>query len=72
MSQLPRRSSVPDFRGTDDIPVIRSLDQQIGQELRALYNEVLAEPIPDRLLTLIDELGRTNQISAEATEEVDA
>jgi hypothetical protein len=72
MNTFPRRASVPDPRETDDRSVIRSLDQQIGQELRALYNEVLAEPIPDRLLTLIDELGRGDRTITETTEEVDA
>jgi hypothetical protein len=30
----------------------------IGQHLKAVYGEIVREPIPDRLLRLIDELER--------------
>ena len=36
--------------------VTRHIDQQIGKELRALYNAVLDEPVPDRFLALLDQL----------------
>jgi len=72
MNTLPRRALIPDVREAEDRSVTRSIDQHIGQELRALYNEVLAEPIPDRFLNLIDQLGANDQASAKANEEVEA
>jgi hypothetical protein len=32
------------------------VDQYIAGQLKAIYDEVVAEPIPDRLLQLIDRL----------------
>ncbi|MEN9754003.1 MAG: Anti-sigma factor NepR [Pseudomonadota bacterium] len=72
MNTLPRRALIPDVNEAGDRSVVRSLDQHIGQELRALYNEVLAEPIPDRFLNLIDQLGAGDQASAQTNEEVEA
>lgn len=59
MTTLPRRSPLPSLRELTDRTALGSIDQQIGQELRALYNEVLAEPIPDRLLALIAKLDES-------------
>lgn len=59
MTTLPRRSPLTDPRELTDRAALGSIDQQIGQELRALYNEVLAEPIPDRLLALIAKLDES-------------
>jgi Anti-sigma factor NepR len=72
MNTLPRRALIPDVSEAGDRSVVRSIDQHIGQELRALYNEVLAEPIPDRFLNLIDQLGANDQASVKAVEEVEA
>jgi len=36
--------------------VDRSMQAQLGRHLRALYDDVSNEPIPDRLLKLLDEL----------------
>jgi hypothetical protein len=33
-------------------------DQYIGEQLKALYDSVIVEPVPDRLLQLLDRLGR--------------
>ena len=33
-----------------------SVQDHIGQELRAMYDEVLQQPIPDRFLDLLKEL----------------
>ena len=30
----------------------------IGRKIKAVYDEVLQEPVPDRFLTLLDELAR--------------
>jgi hypothetical protein len=35
----------------------QKISEQIGQELRAIYDDVLHEPIPDRFLALVDRLG---------------
>jgi hypothetical protein len=32
-------------------------DRYIGDQLKAIYDAVAAEPIPDRLLELLDRLG---------------
>jgi hypothetical protein len=34
------------------------LQAHIGRQLRAMYNEVVNEPVPDRLLRLLKELER--------------
>jgi hypothetical protein len=36
--------------------VDRSLQAQLGQQLRALFDHVAAEPVPDRLLKLLEQL----------------
>ena len=69
MTTLPCRTPVPPLADSVDRSALRTIDQQIGQELRALYNEVLAEPIPDRLLVLIDQLDSSNSQSAESETE---
>jgi hypothetical protein len=35
----------------------QKIGDQIGKELRAIYDGVLHEPIPDRFLALVDRLG---------------
>ena len=35
-----------------------AIQAHIGRQLRAVYNEVLAEPVPDRFLKLLAELAR--------------
>ncbi|MFC4171033.1 MULTISPECIES: NepR family anti-sigma factor [Microvirga] len=37
-----------------EVKLDRSVQDRIGQELRKLYDEALREPVPDRLLALID------------------
>ena len=69
MTTLPCRTPVPPLADSADRSALRTIDQQIGQELRAIYNEVLAEPIPDRLLALIDQLDSSNSQSAESETE---
>ena len=70
MTTLPRRSPLPDFPDLADRSAVRSIDQQIGQELRALYNEVLAEPIPDHLLALIAQLDEQEPQKPRAEAEI--
>ena len=35
----------------------QKIGEQIGKELRAIYDVVLDEPIPERFLVLVDRLG---------------
>ncbi|MFY9658702.1 MAG: NepR family anti-sigma factor [Methylocystis sp.] len=35
----------------------KKIGEQIGKELRAIYDVVLQEPIPDRFRVLVDRLG---------------
>jgi hypothetical protein len=37
-------------------PVLMA-DRYIGDQLKAIYDAVVAEPVPDRLLQLLDRLG---------------
>lgn len=69
MTTLPCRTPFPLLADSADRSALRTIDQQIGQELRAIYNEVLAEPIPDRLLALIDQLDSSKSQSAESETE---
>ncbi len=39
---------------------------RIGRKLREAYEEVLAEPLPDRFSSLLDELARTEPRKAKA------
>jgi hypothetical protein len=34
------------------------LGEQIGRQLRSLYNDVLAQPVPDRFLDLLQTLDK--------------
>lgn len=70
MTTLPRRSPLTGLRELTDRAALGSIDQQIGQELRALYNEVLAEPIPDRLLALIAKLDESETQTPDGEAEI--
>lgn len=54
-------SRLPDPEEGEGKPEAASLspDSQafIGLKLRELYDDVLAEPVPDRLMQLLDQLG---------------
>ena len=45
----------------------RKISEQIGKELRAIYDDVLHEPIPDRFLALVDRLGEEIVATAPAS-----
>jgi len=73
-SDTAKRGQVPDMKSTADtgpnaailpkggVPkgVILEADLQahIGRQLRAVYDEVVNEAVPDRFLRLLDELER--------------
>lgn len=37
-------------------PAVAAADRFIGDQLKAMYDSVAAEPVPDRLLQLLDRL----------------
>jgi hypothetical protein len=49
----------PTISGKDSPGLEPELQEQIGVQLRAVYDEVLNEPIPDRFLKLLEELERS-------------
>lgn len=42
-------------------PMASSIQAHIGQQLRAMYDETAAEPVPDNLLSLLDALGEVGK-----------
>ncbi len=40
------------------VPLETDLQAQIGRQLRAIYDGVLSQPVPDRFLELLDQLDR--------------
>jgi hypothetical protein len=41
--------------GSDDTMVERGFDRWLNRQLHRLYDQVLAEPVPDDLLRLVDQ-----------------
>jgi hypothetical protein len=65
--QLPKkRGQVPDMKSTaETVPAPEpgatleaGLQAHIGRQLRAVYDEVVEEGVPDRFLRLLEELER--------------
>ena len=57
--------TVPDGPGREPgEPFGRDVQSHIGRQLRAIYDGVVAQPVPDRFLELLNELERS---SAETT-----
>jgi hypothetical protein len=49
-------------RGASPLPAEDAkADQYIAEQLKAMYDAVVVEPIPDRLLQLLDRLDDTEQ-----------
>ena len=49
-------------RGASPLPPADAkADQYIAEQLKAMYDAVVVEPIPDRLLQLLDRLDDTEQ-----------
>ena len=57
------QKSVNDPVGPDDMAVKLDASAQalIGQQLRAVYGEILSQPVPDHLLELLEELERKSE-----------
>lgn len=43
----------------------RGVQERIGQQLRAMYDHVASEPVPDRLLQLLEELEQADTPKSE-------
>lgn len=43
-------------------PIDPAIQSHIGLQLRAMYEETAAEPVPDDLLRLLDALGRGTKV----------
>jgi hypothetical protein len=44
--------------GENDFKLDESAQQLIGQHLKAVYDEIVQQPVPDQFLRLLDELER--------------
>lgn len=44
-----------------DSPMSFALPHAIGDRLKAYYNDVASEPVPDRFLSLLEELDQAEQ-----------
>jgi Anti-sigma factor NepR len=53
------KASAPGLASPDAAPV--AADRYIADQLKAMYETVAAEPIPDRLLQLLNRLGRDEE-----------
>ena len=47
------RKKAPTSNERSDVPI----DEHIGRHLKAIYDDVLQQPIPDRFLDLLNQLG---------------
>jgi hypothetical protein len=53
------QTTEPGAAGAPDEGLSPSLQAHIGRHVRALFDEVAREPIPEHLLRLLKDLGRT-------------
>jgi Anti-sigma factor NepR len=52
----PKKPANAAARGAQPRAAEEGLDRYIASQLKAIYDEVAAEPLPDRLLQLLDRL----------------
>ena len=54
----------PEWLGLSAVPsegmIAPRIQEEIGRELRTMYDELVRQPVPDHLLALVDRLGRTD------------
>ena len=55
--QVPRKPTSRSGKGGNDKTERDAVGQAIGNQLRALYDEVAREPVPDRFRILLDRLA---------------
>jgi hypothetical protein len=56
--QRPLASPSPATRRRGKGPTAAELGEQIGHELRAMFNDVVTEPVPEKFRVLLEELER--------------
>ena len=58
-SRGPRRPQKPAKKcGSDNPPAASRIGDHIGKELRAMFDDVVSEPVPEKFQNLLDELER--------------
>lgn len=55
----PRTPGDDDPAGADQPALDRNVQGRIGSHLRAMYDELMQQPIPDRFIDLLAELERS-------------
>ena len=61
-SSQPQRSHAPDAPGG-------GVQAAIGKQLKAYYDDVASEPVPDRFLSLLDALDKAESASKSSSRE---
>ena len=62
--EMSRESAAGSGGGEDEVPGVPpaapppAVEQLISRQLRAIYDEVVNEPVPDRFVRLLEELER--------------
>lgn len=56
-----RLNGEPRQQKEDHVVLPREAQGRIGQHLRRIYGEILAEPLPDKLSKLLDELAKSER-----------
>lgn len=55
-SHRPRRARPAEAQPDSETPPHNDVGEQIGEQLRGLYDDILNQPIPDRFLELLNRL----------------
>jgi hypothetical protein len=58
MARSTYRTEATDQARKRDRPLSPSVEQQINENLKRLYQQTAAEPLPDRLVQLLDSLKK--------------
>jgi hypothetical protein len=53
----PATPPVPPERGKIENPKGSEISEQIGRRLRAMFEDVVGEPVPERFRELLEQLG---------------
>ena len=53
------RTVVPSTSGRGNAPIDPRIQTEIGKHLRAVYDDVINEPIPDKFMELLEKLERS-------------
>jgi hypothetical protein len=53
------RTVVPNTSGRGHAPIDPRIQHEIGKHLRAVYDDVINEPVPDKFMELLEKLERS-------------